>query len=112
MADAATLTDLIRRARDGDSRAQQDFFNRTYDDLCRMARARLRDTARGPLLDTTSLVHESYLRFAKVGELQISDRLHFFRYAGQVMRSVIVDLARARHRQRHGSGAAHVSLDT
>jgi RNA polymerase sigma factor (TIGR02999 family) len=109
---ATTLTDLIRRARDGDEQALKAFFDVTYEDLRRMARARLSKAGRGPLLDTTSLVHESYLRFANAGQLQIADRAHFFRYAAQVMRSVIVDLARARLAERHGGGAAHVRLRT
>ena len=48
------------------------------------------------LLDTGSLVHESYLRFATSGSLKIEDRVHFLRWAGRVMRSVIVDFARRR----------------
>ena len=109
---ATTLTDLIRRAQGGDAQALQAFFDVTYQDLCRMARARLGKTTRGPLLDTTSLVHESFLRFANAGQVHIADRAHFFRYAAHVMHSVIVDLARARLAERHGGGAAHVRLRT
>ena len=86
-----TLTDLIRRAREGDEQALKAFFHITYEDLRRMARSRLLKTGRGPLLDTTSLVHESCLRFANADQLQITDRAHFFRYAAHVMRSVIVE---------------------
>jgi RNA polymerase sigma factor (TIGR02999 family) len=67
------------------------------------------------LLDTTSLVHESYLRFEKSGALQISDRAQFMAYAAKVMRSVVVDLVRARssdQADRHGGGAWHVTLNT
>jgi RNA polymerase sigma factor (TIGR02999 family) len=112
MAGAPSLTDLIQRARGGDASALKSFFDVTYPDLCRMARVRLRKTARGPLLDTTSLVHESYLRFANAGALSVNDRAHFFRYAGQVMRSVIVDLARSVQAERRGGGAQHVPIDT
>ena len=80
MQSATTLTDLIRRAREGDEQALKAFFDVTYEDLRRMARARLLKTGRGPMLDTTSLVHESYLRFANADQLQITDRAHFFRY--------------------------------
>ena len=106
------LTDLLQRARDGDDAALRLVFNATYEDLRRMAHARLSGNARGTLLDTTALVHESYLRFAKAGELKIEDRGHFFRYASHVMRSVIVDLARARLAERRGGDAQHVTLDT
>lgn len=106
------LTELIRRAGDGDDEALKRLFAVTYEDLRRMARNRLRATPRGTLLDTTALVHESYLRFAGASALRIEDRAHFFRYAGQVMRSVVVDLARARLSERRGGGLQPVTLDT
>jgi RNA polymerase sigma factor (TIGR02999 family) len=109
---AVPLTDLIRRAREGDEAAFRQVFDATYQDLHRMARNRIRQSGRGTLLDTTSLVHESYLRFANAGELQLADRAHFFRYAGQVMRSVIVDMARARSAERRGGGQQNLTLDT
>jgi RNA polymerase sigma factor (TIGR02999 family) len=112
MPEKATLTDLIRRVRDGDAEALRLFFDTAYDDLRRMAQTRLRQRPRMPLLDTTSLVHESYLRLASAGDLQLEDRAHFFRYAGQVMRSVIVDVARARLTARRGGDARQVTLDT
>jgi RNA polymerase sigma factor (TIGR02999 family) len=61
------------------------------------------------MLDTTALVHESYLRLAEGQRLQLNDRLHFLRYAGRAMRSVIVDFARRRQADRRGGGALHVS---
>jgi len=107
-----SLTDLIQRAQDGDSGALQAVFDRTYEELRRLARNRLRPVERNPMLDTTSLVHECFMRFAKAEQLRVEDRVHFFRYAGQVMRSVIVDLARESLAGRRGGGAPHVTLDT
>lgn len=112
MADQRPLTDLIRLAQDGDADALRRVFDLAYEDLRRMARARLAPHARGPYIDTTGLVHESFIRFAAAGQLRLEDRLHFFRYAGQVMRSVIVDIARAAQRERRGGDAAHVTLNT
>jgi len=112
MQGTAPLTDLLRRAQDGDEAALRQVFDTTYEDLRRMARGRLRRAVRGTLLDTTSLVHESYLRFANAGELSIADRAHFFRYAGHVMRSVIVDMARARLAERRGGDVRQVTLNT
>lgn len=106
------LTDLIRSSRCGDSAALKALFDATYDDLRRLARTRLRAGPRGTLLDTTSLVHESYLRFAGGNSLAIDDRRHFFRYAGSVMRSVIVDFVRERKAEKRGGDADHVTLDT
>jgi RNA polymerase sigma factor (TIGR02999 family) len=104
------LTDLIRRAGDGDSRAADELFEATYDDLRRLARARLRGGGRNTLLDTASLVQESYLRFASAGRLRIEDRVHFMRWAARVMRSVIVDFARRARADRRGGHAARVEL--
>jgi len=109
---AASLTDLIRLARDGDETAWHRLFDAAYQDLRRLARMRLTRNARGVLLDTTSLVHESYLRFVNVGELNVTDREHFLRYAANVMRSVIVDFVRERKAERRGGDAPHVTLNT
>jgi RNA polymerase sigma factor (TIGR02999 family) len=103
------LTDLIHRAQEGDAQAADALFAATYTQLRRMARARLRGGGRA-LLDTTSLVHEWYLRFAGAEAPLMEDRLHFMRYAGRVMRSVIVDFARRRKADRRGGGAPHLSL--
>jgi len=109
---AVPLTDLIHRAQAGDEAALRSVFDATYDDLRGIARARLSKGGRGTFLDTTALVHESYLRFSSARRLRIEDRQHFMRYAGHVMRSVIVDFVRERLAQRRGGDVLHVGLDT
>jgi RNA polymerase sigma factor (TIGR02999 family) len=109
---AELLTDLIHQAQTGDAAALRGVFDATYQDLRSMARKRLRANSRGTLLDTTSLVHESFLRFANAGQLRIEDRQHFLRYASQVMRSVVVDYVRERMAERRGGDASHVTLNT
>jgi RNA polymerase sigma factor (TIGR02999 family) len=105
----ADITDLLHRAQGGDAAAADALFAATYRALQRLARVRLRAGGRA-LLDTTSLVHESYLRLAAGRHVGIQDRVHFMRYAGRVMRSVIVDLVRRHVSSRRGGGAAHVPL--
>lgn len=112
MSEAESLTDLIRRAQDGDEAALRVVFDATYAELRALARARLRKGSRNTMLDTTSLVHEAFLRFADAGRLHIGDRQHFLRYASHVMRSVIVDFVRERLAQRRGGDAVHVTLDS
>ncbi len=112
MGEAESLTDLIRRAQDGDEAALRIVFDATYAELRGLARARLRKGSRNTMLDTTSLVHEAFLRFADAGRLHIGDRQHFLRYASHVMRSVIVDFVRERLAQRRGGDAVHVTLDS
>jgi RNA polymerase sigma factor (TIGR02999 family) len=90
------LTELLQRIQAGDSQARDALFAAAYTELHRLARVRLRNGGRSGELDTTSLVHESYLRFVSAGELRAQDRRAFFAYASQVMRSVIVDSVRDR----------------
>jgi RNA polymerase sigma factor (TIGR02999 family) len=104
------LTDLLRRARDGEAGATREVFDAAYQDLRQLASSRLARGGRGTLLDTTALVHETYLRFSNAGLLAINDRQHFMRYASHVMRSVIVDLVRAARAERRGGDAAQVTL--
>ena len=106
------ITTLLRQMLDGDGAARDALFAATYDDLRRLARARLRDGGRNVVLETTSLVNESYLRLAKVGELRVEDRRSFFAYASRVMRSVIVDSARERLAERRGGGLPPLTLST
>jgi RNA polymerase sigma factor (TIGR02999 family) len=110
--DAVSLTELIDRAGKGDADAADRVFAAMYDDLRRLARSRLRAGARNTLLDTSSLVHESYLRFASAGRLRLRDRIQFMRWAGRVMRSVIVDLARRRLADRRGGRVTRLTLTT
>ena len=108
----SSLTELIHRAREGDAEAADDLFAIVYDDLRRLARARLRAGGRNALLDTSALVHESYLRFAAAARLELRDRAHFMRWAGRVMRSVIVDFARRQLAGRRGGGQTPLTLTT
>jgi RNA polymerase sigma factor (TIGR02999 family) len=112
MATDASLTDLIQLAGAGDEAALRVVFDRTYAELRTLARMRLSRTRRGEMLDTTALVHESFLKFASAGALNLSDRQHFIRYAATVMRSVIVDFARQSGTERRGGDAPHITLNT
>ena len=83
-----------------------------YPELRRMAHSKMRREDTWTLLGTTSLVHESYLRLSERGALNSNELPAFLAYASQVMRSVIVDHARARLTQRRGQNAEHLPLDT
>ena len=106
------ITELLVRLQAGDAAARDALFTATYDELRRLARSRLRDGGRNTVLDTTSLVHESYLRFIKVGQLRVEDRRAFFAYASRVMRSVIIDSARERLAESRGGGLPPLTLTT
>jgi RNA polymerase sigma factor (TIGR02999 family) len=87
-----------------------DAFAGAYPELRRLARARLRQGGRSAVLDTTALVHETYLKLnGRVG-VSFPDRARFLAYAGKAMRSIIVDMVRQRLADRHGGEALQVTL--
>jgi RNA polymerase sigma factor (TIGR02999 family) len=106
------LTVLLSRMQDGDRTARDAAFAAAYQELRHLAHSRLHDGGRNTVLDTTALVHESYLRLVQVEELKLEDRRAFFGYASQVMRSVIVDSARARMAERRRGDALRLTLST
>jgi RNA polymerase sigma factor (TIGR02999 family) len=106
------ITQLLQRMHAGDGGARDELFAVAYEELRRLARARLRDGGRNTVLETTSLVHESYLRFVSAGELRAEDRRSFFAYASQVMRSVILNGVQERRAERRGGDAPQLTLQT
>ncbi len=76
-----------------------------------MAHLRLSKSEPITMLDTTSLVHESYLRFVKASPLSGFDQSQFLAYASHAMRSVVVDLVRRRRAERRGGGEIHIQLE-
>ena len=106
------LTELLGLLQSGDTEARDALFAAAYTELHRLARSRLRDGGRNTLLDTTCLVHESYLRFMHAGDLRAEDRRAFFAYASQVMRSVIVNSVRERIAQKRGGDWRPLTLST
>ena len=105
------VTTLLNAIGQGESRALGELYALLYPELHRLAHSRVRRSGDLTLLDTTSLVHESYLRFEKSGAVLIADRSQFMAYAARVMRSVVVDVIRARQSERRGGDAVHVELD-
>jgi RNA polymerase sigma factor (TIGR02999 family) len=95
----------------GGSRMQST-FEALYDDLRRLARSEVRRHQTITLLNTTSLVHESYLRVLKSGQVRTDERGEFMAYMARVMRSVVVDFVRSRMAEKRGGKSEHVPMDT
>lgn len=106
------ITQLIDRANRGEQDALNRLFAELYDELHALARSRIRRHFPMTILDTTALLHESYLRLVNVGALSVTSRAHFLGYAARAMRSIIVDYARQRLADRRGGGAIELPLDT
>ncbi len=106
------LTQLLQALRDGDGGAVDQVFALTYRELHDLAHKRIKRSSPVTVLDTTSLVHECYLRLVRLGQLHTKDRAHFLAYSARVMRSIVVDLMRQRLAQRRGGHELRVTLAT
>jgi RNA polymerase sigma factor (TIGR02999 family) len=106
------ITALLRRAAADEPGAMDRVFELLYDDVHRMARARLAGNQPMTLLDTTGLAHEAYMRLRNAGRIDVDSRARLMAYVSQVLRAVIVDFARRRDAERRGGRLSHVTLDT
>ena len=105
------VTTLLSAIGQGEPEALGALYALLYPELHRLAHSRVRRSGDMTLLDTTSLVHESYLRFEKSGAVVFGDRSQFMAYAAHVMRSVVVDVVRKRRSERAGGDSVRVELD-
>src|ERR1700749_4571978 len=96
------VTLLLHAARNGKRDAVDRLYSILYQDLRSVARRQLRKRDHAHALDTTLVVHESYLRMRNRGALKPEDRQQFLAYAASAMWSVIIDLARARLAEKRG----------
>ena len=111
-ASSTRITQLLEQARAGQDQAVGQLCELLYDDLRLIARARLHAHQPLTLLGTTALVHESFLRFARLGQVQLEDRKHFLAYAARAMSSIIVDFVRRKQAERRGGDVEIIPLDT
>ena len=107
-----TASPVVATAESSAPGVAAEYLPRFYSELRRLARARLAAGGRYTLLDTTALVHESFLKLQRAGNLSVNDGEHFLAYATKTMRSIVVDYARRRRAERHGGGRTHSSLNT
>jgi RNA polymerase sigma-70 factor, ECF subfamily len=101
------ITELIRRWGRGDTKAADHLFPMIYDELRRMARQYLRAEGPGHTLQPTALVHELYLKLARLG-IDVQDRRHFYAIAARQMRHLLIDRARAARAEKRGGALARV----
>src|SRR5262245_39814984 len=103
-------TGMIQAWQQGDKDALERLIPVVYDELRRIARARLRSEPPGHILQTTALVHEAYLRLVDVDRMNVRNRAHLLALAARLMRQVLVDQARRRRALKRGGDVALVSL--
>lgn len=104
------ITALLHAWRAGDARSGERLIEALYGELNAMARARLRGERHRVTLQTTALVHETFLRLAGASQLDFKDRQHFLALSATVMRRVLVDRARERNAEKRGGDLVRVEL--
>lgn len=105
------VTRILRAAADGDSRAGAELLPLIYDELRKLAHARLRQAPAGLTLQTTALVHEAYLRLVGEHDPGWNGRHHFFGAAARAMRNILVDDARRKAALKHGGNRRRVDIE-
>ena len=110
-APAGDITRLLQAHGAGDRAALDELLRLLYDELRRVARARLRGERAGHTLQTTALVHEAYLDLARLDRIGYQNRAHFFALAARAMRNVLADYAVRRGAAKRGGGREAVPLD-
>jgi RNA polymerase sigma factor (TIGR02999 family) len=102
------VTSLLDAAAAGDRKAAANLLPLVYDELRKLAAARMAAETPGHTLDATALVHEAYLRL--VGDQQFDGRAHFFAAAAEAMRRILVESARRKAAQKRGGAWTRQSL--
>jgi len=109
---ADAITERLRHWNDhqrGDS--SDALLNLVYGELRRQAHRYLQRERAGHTLQTTALVHEAYLKLARQENVQWESRSHFFAIAATLMRRILIDYAKARHRVRRGGASDDLPLE-
>ena len=104
------ITQLLAELQRGDSARTDELLQLVYDDLRRLARARLAHEAQDHTLQPTALVHEAYLRLFGDAEQRWDTRGHFFAAAAEAMRRILIESARNRQRLKRGGDRGRADL--
>jgi RNA polymerase sigma factor (TIGR02999 family) len=102
------VTRILSQIDSGDPSAADQLLPLVYEELRKLAAAKLSNEKPGQTLQATALVHEAYLRL--VGNNAFADGRHFFRVAAEAMRQILIDRARQKQRRRHGGDRQRVPL--
>ncbi|MEO8072325.1 MAG: sigma-70 family RNA polymerase sigma factor [Acidobacteriota bacterium] len=105
------ITEKLREWSDGKQEALDTLLPLVYEELHRQAACYLRRERIGHTLQTTALIHETYLKLVDQRDVNWQNRAHFFGIAAQAMRRILVDYAKARHRAKRGGADETLPLD-
>ena len=105
------VTGLLQAWGRGDEEALQKLMPVVYEQLHVAARRFMAGERPGHTLQTTALIHETYLRLVDIRQVKWQDRAHFLAICAQLMRRILTDFARSRGYQKRGGAAPHVNFD-
>ena len=105
------VTLILEAVSKGDSKAAAELLPLVYNELRKLAHARMAKLPAGNTLQPTALVHEAYIRMVGKGDTGWDNRAHFFAAASQSMRQIVVDRARRKYAAKRGGGEAHADID-
>jgi RNA polymerase sigma factor (TIGR02999 family) len=105
------VTQILEAVGAGDEQAAEKLLPLVYNELRRLAAAKMANEAPGQTLQATALVHEAWLRLAKSDRQRWRGRHHFFSAAAEAMRRILVENARRKKRVRHGGGMQRVDVE-
>jgi RNA polymerase sigma factor (TIGR02999 family) len=108
---AGKVTGILRAAQEGDREAAARLLPLVYDELRKLAKARMAQLTPGQTLQPTALVHEAYLRLLGKDDLHVDSKRHFFFVAARAMRDILVEQARRKAGPKKGGGRRRVPLD-
>ena len=108
---AEQVTQILATVGAGDKHAAEELLPLVYEELRRLAAAKMAEQSPGQTLQATALVHEAWLKLAGNPQARWNGRKHFFRAAAQAMRQILMDQARSKRRLKHGAKAVRVNLD-
>jgi RNA polymerase sigma factor (TIGR02999 family) len=107
---AGVASTIIQAAGAGDTVAAAQVLPLVYDELRKLARARLAKVPPGQTLQPTALVHEAYIRLLGKADLKVESKRHFFFAAARAMRDILVEQARKKAGPKRGGGRRRVEL--
>jgi len=108
---SSEVTSLLRAWSRGEEDALQKLMPLVYDQLHAAARRYMAGERVGHTLQTTALIHETYLRLVNIRRVEWKDRAHFLAVCAQLMRRILIDFARSRSYQKRGGAAPHINFD-
>lgn len=105
------ITAMLKAWSKGELTQPDEVFPLVYDELHRRAHSYLRRERLGHTLQTTALIHETYLKLREQHNFEWESRAHFFAICATLMRRILVDYAKTKHRAKRGGGAVHVPVE-